>query len=123
MSLLTEAMEKCIMMDKRTTPDGYGGFDTTWIEGADFDAAVVLDTSIEARQAEQAGVTAIYTVTTKKTVNLQYHDVFKRVSDGKIFRVKSDGDDKKTPGSATLNMRNVNAEEWRLTGNEQVTGT
>ena len=123
MSLLTEAMEKCVMMDKRTTPDGYGGFDTTWIEGADFDAAVVLDTSIEARQAEQAGVTAIYTVTTKKTVNLQYHDVFKRVSDGKIFRVKSDGDDKKTPGSATLNMRNVNAEEWRLTGNEQVTGT
>ncbi len=123
MSLLTEAMEKCVMMDKRTTPDGYGGFDTSWVEGADFDAAIVLDTSIEARQAEQAGVTAIYTVTTKKTVNLQYHDVFKRVSDQKVFRVKSDGDDKKTPGSATLNMRNVNAEEWRLTGNEQVTGS
>ena len=123
MSLLTEAMEKCVMMDKRTTPDGYGGFDTSWVEGADFDAAIVLDTSIEARQAEQAGVTAIYTVTTKKTVNLQYHDVFKRVSDQKIFRVKSDGDDKKTPGSATLNMRNVNAEEWRLTGNEQVTSS
>jgi hypothetical protein len=43
---------------------------------------------------------------------LQYHDVFRRLSDGKIFRVTSDGDDKFTPDTATLNMRQVTAEEW-----------
>lgn len=115
MSLLSEAMENCIMLDKRTTADGYGGYITSWVEGAEFQAAVVLDNSIEARLAEQQGVTALYTVTTKKALNLQYHDVFKRLSDGKIFRVTSDGDDKKTPKSAGLNMRQVSAEEWILT--------
>lgn len=122
MSLLSEAMENCTMLDKTTQADGYGGYVTTWTEGAEFKAAITIDNSIEARAAEQAGVTAIYTVTTGKAMNLQYHDVFKRESDGKIFRVKSDGDDKHTPKSATLNMRQVTAEEWELP-NEQITST
>jgi len=112
--LLQESMEKCIILNKITTSDGYGGYDTIWTNGAEFNAAIVLDTSIEAKTAEQQGVTAVYTVTTSRALNLQYHDVFQRVSDGKIFRVKSDGDDKKTPGSATLDMRQVSAEEFSL---------
>lgn len=115
MSLLSAAMEKCIMMDKQTRSDGYGGYTTTWVEGAPIDAAIVLDTSIEARVAEQAGVTGLYTVTTSKLLNLQYHDVIKRLKDGKIFRITSDGDDKNTPASASLNMRQVSAEEYQLT--------
>lgn len=115
MSLLSEAMENCIMLDKRTTADGYGGYVTSWIEGAEFQAAIVLDNSIEARIAEKQGVTALYTITTKKAVNLKYHNVFKRLKDGKIFRVTSDGDDDHTPASANLNMRQVSAEEWELT--------
>lgn len=114
MSLLQEMMTPCMMMDKRTEADGYGGYHSIWSEGAEFDAAVVLNTSMEARVGEKQGVTALYTVTTLKAMNLQYHDVFKRLSDGKIFRVTSDGDDKKTPMSATLNMRQVTAEEWEI---------
>lgn len=85
-----------------------------WTAGALFDGAVVLNSSLEAQTALAAGVTGIYTVTTRRVLNLQYHDVFKRLSDGKIFRVTSDGDDSKTPKSATLDMRNVTAEEWTL---------
>lgn len=114
MSLLSEAMENCIIMDKHTTPDGYGGVITTWVEGALFDAAIVLNNSMEARIGQQQGVTALYTITTNKNINLQYHDVFKRVLDDKIFRVTSDGDDDHTPASASLNMRQVSAEEWKL---------
>ncbi len=112
MSLLSEAMEKCIMMDKTTTSDGRGGFEVTWKDGAEFDSAIVFDSSMQARAAEAAGVKSLYTVTTAKNVNLQYHDVFRRTSDGKIFRVTSDGDDKHTPASASLNMRQVTAEEF-----------
>lgn len=114
MSLLQEMMSPCVMIDKRTVPDGYGGYDSIWSDGAEFDAAVVLDTSMEARVGEKQGVTAMYTVTTLKAMNLQYHDVFRRQSDGKVFRVTSDGDDKKTPASASLNMRQVTAEEWAI---------
>ena len=121
MSLLEEQMEDCILIDKRTTPDGYGGVDTEWVDGAEFQAAVVFDSSMQARTAEKQGVTALYTITTRKNINLQYHDVLRRVKDGKIFRVTSDGDDKHTPVSASLNMRQVTAEEWRIP-NGQITG-
>ena len=122
MSLLSTAMENCIMLDKRTTADGYGGYTISWEEGAEFQAATVLDTSMQSRIAEKQGVTALYTITTSKNINLQYHDVFKRVRDGKIFRVTSDGDDKSTPEVANINMRQVSAEEWML-NDEQSTGT
>lgn len=114
MSLLSEAMESCVLMDKRTVADGYGGYTVEYVPGAEFDAAIVLNNSMEARIAQQAGVTAVYTITTTKALNLQYHDVFRRNRDNKIFRVTSDGDDKKTPASASLNMRQVSAEEWEI---------
>lgn len=114
MSLLDEAMEKCTILNKQTSPDGYGGYIVTWVEGAEFKAAIVFDTSMEARVAEKQGVTSMYTITTAKNMVLEYHDVFKRQKDNKIFRVTSDGDDKFTPASANLNMRQVTAEEWSL---------
>lgn len=117
MSLLSEAMESCTLLTKTIVSDGYGGYVTTWTEGVEFEAAIVFDTSIQARQAEAAGVTSLYTVTTKRNMHLEYHDVFRRNSDRKIFRVTSDGDDKYTPASASLDMRQVTAEEWTLPTN------
>ena len=114
MSLLDDAMETCVIMDKTTQPDGYGGYISTYREGAQFNAAIVFDTSIEARAADKEGVTSLYTVTTSKALTLEYHDVFKRLRDNKVFRVTSDGDDKFTPASATLDMRQVTAEEFSL---------
>ncbi len=115
MSLLDEMKTACVMLDKKRTPDGEGGFTTSWVEGAKFIAAIILDSSIEARVAEKQGVTGLYTVTTDKNAKLEYHDVFKRLYDGKVFRVTSDGDDKQTPARASFQMSQVTAEEWELT--------
>ncbi|MBQ6413028.1 MAG: hypothetical protein IJI19_06085 [Ruminococcus sp.] len=112
MSLLSDAMEKCVLLSKVTVADGYGGYIATYADGAEFDAAIVFDTSMQARVAEKQGVTSLYTVTTTRALTLEYHDVFRRVSDNKVFRVTSDGDDKYTPRSASLDMRQVTAEEW-----------
>lgn len=114
MSLLDEAMEKCTMVDKLTQDDGYGAIETVYKDGASFKCAIVLDSSMQARIAEKEGVTSLYTITTPKSINLQYHDVFRRKSDGKVFRVTSDGDDNSTPDSAGLDMRQVSAEEFVL---------
>ena len=43
------------------------------------------------------------------------HDVFKRLSDGAIFRVTSNGSDKQAPTVGTLDMCQVTAEKWELT--------
>ena len=114
MSLLDEQMDSCTFLNKQQLPDGYGGYVTTWADGAMFQAAIVFDTSIEARTAEAQGVTSLYTVTVSRALSLEYHDIFRRTKDGKIFRVTSDGDDKFTPKSAGLDMRQVTAEEWSL---------
>lgn len=114
MSLLSEAMETCQMLDKTKAPDGYGGYINTWSEGVTFEAAITFDTSMQSRIAEKQGVSSLYTVTTNRAMTLEYHEVFKRLKDGKIFRVTSDGDDKYTPDSASLNMRQVTCEEWEL---------
>lgn len=117
MSLVDNAMTATYIMDKRSVPDGRGGVITQYVEGAEIMAAYSFDTSVEARVAQQAGTTDRYTLTTRKTVNLQYHDVVKRDRDGKIFRITSDGDDNYTPSSSSLNMRQVEAEEWSLPKN------
>ena len=115
MSLLTEAMEPFYFYTKTRVDDGYGGYKNAYVKSeSTFDAAITFDTSIEARRADKEGVKSLYTITTKKNVVLEYHDVIERARDKKVFRVTSDGDDKFTPNSATLDMRQVTAEEWEL---------
>lgn len=116
MSLLDEYMEPCVMMDRRTAKDQYGGFTEDWVPGAEFSAAIVLNESLIAQIAAAKEAKGEYVVTVKKPMRLQFHDVFKRVSDDQIFRVTSK-DEKATPNSASLNMRSVKAEEWELTSN------
>lgn len=115
MSLLDSAYESFAMVNKTAVSDEYGGFKPSWQIGSVFQAAVTFDNSLEARVAAVNGVRNLYKIITRKDVTLNYHDVVKRLSDGKYFRVTSDGTDKKTPKPATLNMRVVSAEEWRLT--------
>lgn len=114
MSLLNEAMTDVVLMDKHREPDGEGGYTTEWLESVIFQAAITFDTSMESRIAEKQGVSSRYTITTNKSARLEYRDVIKRLSDGKIFRITSDGDDKITPDRASFQFLQVTAEEWVL---------
>lgn len=114
MSLLDEAMEEYTIKNRIVTGDGYGGTSNKWVDGAKIKGAMAFNTSQETRTGQALGVTSVYTLTTKRNVNLQYHDVLVRSRDKKIFRVTSDGDDKFTPNSANLDMRQVTCEEWEL---------
>lgn len=114
MSLLENAFFPCVIMDKTTEKDGYGGVITVWKDGAEVQCAIVPDGGVEQLAAMQRGWTGSYTVTTKKKVVFLDGDVFKRLSDGKTFRVKSDGTDTKSPDTATIDARWVKAEEVTL---------
>ncbi len=114
MRLYEDAMEPCTMVDKTTLPDGQGGTTQAWVDGAVFDAAIVKDSSMQARMAEKQGVTEVYTVTVSKSTQLDYHDVFRRNSDGAIFRVTSNITDSKTPSAASFQFGQVTAERWVL---------
>lgn len=117
MGLVDKAMEKTFIMDKTTTLDEYGSVKTVWTEGAEIMAAYSFNSSTEARIAAQQGVKNRFTILTRKTVVLQFPDVVKRASDGKYFRITSDGNDNRTPKGAGLDLRAVEAEQWEISNN------
>lgn len=118
MSLIDEMLDACVVMNKKTESDGQGGTYTTYEEGAGINVAIVNNTSMSARIAQKEGVTSTYTLTFHKGIVLEYHDVIKRLKDGKIFRVTSDYGDVVSPDISTLNMCQVSAEKWELTSND-----
>lgn len=113
-SLLDNAYEDFVILNKTYTDDGLGGTDVVWTDGITIKGVMVYNNGTQMKIAQQMGVTSAYTLTVKKTVLLDYHTVIRRSSDNKLFRLTSDSDDKKTPDSAGLNMRQYSAEEWSL---------
>lgn len=114
--MLIDCMKvSCVLMEKTQEPDGSGGYKTAWKDGKRLAAAIIRDTSTEARIAEAAGTVEMYTVTVSRSVHLKYHDVIKRLSDGKTFRITSDNAESKTPVCTALDIAQSSAEAWRLT--------
>ena len=115
MSLIDFFKSPCVALTQQRTPDGEGGYTTQWTEGRQFDATIILDASSTTRRAEKDSLTNQYTVTVDKGVALNFHDVFRRTTDNRTFRVTSNASDKQTPACATFQFAQVTAEEWRLT--------
>jgi hypothetical protein len=114
MSLIESFKTPCTLFEKHRTTDEEGGFVTEWVEGLRFMAAITFDSTISARVAEKEGMKSVYTVTTAKDQPLEFHDVFQRDNDGKIFRITSDGRDKQTPDVSSFQFSQSTAEEWEL---------
>jgi len=115
-NLLESMMDACVMMDKTTVSDGMFGFTTTWVEGATFKAFVRKESAPEIKVAEQQGAKELFTVVVPMGVTLEYHDVFKRVSDGAIFRLTSNTMDGQTSDMASppVQVAKANCERWEL---------
>lgn len=116
MSLLENAYEDFTILNKSIVDDGYGGVTTVWTVGATIKGAMVFDNSAQMKTAMASGYMSAYTLTVKKNIELDFHTVIRRESDGVIFRLTSNSDDKKTPKGAGLNMRQYSAEEWKING-------
>lgn len=112
--LIESMMKACVVMEQVTVSDGEGGFTKIWADGAPFQAAIVKNNTLNAKVAEKQGVTEVYTVTTPRGIVLSLMDVFKRVEDGAIFRVKSNTVDSETPAVATFQFEQVSAEKWEI---------
>lgn len=110
--LYEEFYTPCQIVQPDRVKDGQGGWTTKWIDGEEFMAAVVLDTSVQATIAESQGMNRSYRVTTPTGTNLAFHTVFKRLSDGQAFRVTSEASDIKTPSVASFQFEIVKAEAW-----------
>lgn len=120
MSLLESAYEPFIFINKTFVPDGEGAGHFSWTEGDEFMATADFATSSLARIADKLTENVSCTITTPKSMILEPMDVIKRKEDGQLFRITSDGKNKKTPASAALNMRQSTAILWELPTGAQI---
>lgn len=114
MNLLDTMKDPCVMMDKSTAADGMGGFVPIWTEGAQFYAVIRKDNAPEEIVAQQQGAAETFTVIVDKSVPLEYHDVFKRLTDGAVFRLTSNTKDDAAPSRSTVPIAKAKCERWVL---------
>lgn len=106
--------EKFHIIDKTTKPDGMGGVDTVYIEGAEVQVALQQDTAPEIKVANAVTERQSYTVVTPKSIIFRHGDIIKRDRDEKYFRITSDADDLVTPPSSAMNIRQCTAVEYEM---------
>ena len=114
MTLIESMMDKCVILNHIRTDDPVGGYVEDWTPGATFDATIIKNTTTDAQIAEKQGISELFTVVVKKSFSLDFHDVFKRLSDNEIFRVTSRQTDSEAPMASTVQIAKVTAERWEL---------
>lgn len=107
MSLLDDFGAKCVLLEKKRTPDGEGGYTTVWTDGIEFLNYSALDNSMQARVAEAQGVSSVYTVLVDKNVPIEYGDYYRDKNTGETYRVTSRPQEKEAPKSASALLRNM----------------
>lgn len=100
----------CVMMDKKTAQDGFGGVVETWTDGAPIRCGIVRKSTTEAVIAYQKGTREIFTLAFSDLLEMHQGDTVKRLSDGKTFRVTSDSRDMTTPPGSEMHFRQADAE-------------
>lgn len=112
--MLESFAHDCVVMDKRTTPDGEGGFTVGYVEGAQFTVYPSLDSSMQARKAAKDGVTSLYTVLIPQSVPLVVGDYYKDLTENAYFRATSHPKEQQTPGTSELDLKSFTAERTEL---------
>lgn len=114
MSLLDEYNVPCVLLVKTREEDPVGGYTTTWTDGTQFDASWEYESAVQMTVAEQQGVTRTYRIYVDKTLDLDFHEAFRRTDNDQVYRVTNPGTDRKTPSFSTLGKRLIEVEKWKL---------
>ena len=107
-------MEDCTILNETRVNDAFGGWQRTWVDGATFKAAFGKISSPEIVLAEQQGVSETFKVVVEQGFELDYHDVFRRNSDGSIFRTISRTAGSTAHPASTVKISTVDVERWEL---------
>lgn len=119
MSLMDEFNAECVLLVKTRQDDPVGGYKTVWTDGVPFTASWEFESAPEITVAEQQGVARVYNIYVDKTLDLDYHEAFRRNDNGQIYRVVNPGTDRVTPSFSTLNKRLIGVEKWALPHDEE----
>lgn len=108
--LLDDYAHDCTILVPERVMSDEGGWKTEYVDGEAFVNHQALDTSTEARRAEQEGVTSLYSGLIDQGVGLNYGDYFRDGVTGLTYRVTSIPDEKQSPASASFSLKYFTAE-------------
>lgn len=113
-TLMESYIEDIVLIDETSVSDGFGGFDTAWTDGAEIQVAIV-----QPHDGSQTIANAIVgkqsiTITTGTNITLKRDKYFRRVRNGKTYRIDHDNTDKLTPDDSELQWRVTTATEAAL---------
>ena len=113
-TLIESMMTPCVKLEKTSTQDGVLGHLNTWrpIQDSGFMAAIIRKENMQAEAAERPALQEVYTVVVPTGTQLGFYDVFRRESDGAVFRVTGDVRDMEAPAMSTVQISKTTAERW-----------
>lgn len=116
MRLITNSMTQCERLVERdaSRSDGMGGTQPVWVKLETFSAAFVYGRTEVGPRGERTCARDICAVIVDRAQALQFHDVIRRIWDGALFRVISNGEEHDTPPGAGLQLRQVRVERWEM---------
>lgn len=114
MSALCAMASRCVKLKETDAPDGAGGFTRSFTEETPFDAVIVRGKFGEEKAGQKASEAAEFTVIVERDAGLNFHDVFKRLSDGAVFRMMSTAGDCAAPDVASVPIAKGKCERWAL---------
>lgn len=112
-SLLSNMRDNFVLLNRVAFPDGYGGFKWKWEDGPAFFGVLIDDQSTNARIGGVQTSTTFGTLKTPRHVNMEFHDAFRRESDGAVYRV-SMKDRNQTPPTTDLDVKQYPVEQWTI---------
>ena len=111
-AMLESFKSQCQLLRVSQDTDDEGGQNSQYEEVQTFEGLFGFKSSTQALAAEKQGVTSLYVIYVPRDIDVEFHDVIRRLSDGMTFRVTHPGKDVKTPVTSFIDWKKINAEEW-----------
>lgn len=118
--LIFQMMTQCTRRVPASTEDGLFGHHVTYTDGGTFQAAIYKQPGQSGRrvsdheqtEAERPDLEEVYIVVVPTGTPLHFYEVFRRDSDGAIFRALGDARDTEAPAMSTVQIAKTTAERW-----------
>lgn len=104
-TLLQQAMEGFVVLNRVIVNDDLGVPSTTYQEGAAFQAVAKMIRSTEMEIAQQQGAKRVYSLYFAPVLPVEQGMILRRVRDGLTFRVNATPDTRETPAFSSIPLK------------------
>lgn len=117
MSLLDVTQIMLTVRKLKKTPDGYGGYISTWYDAFSFYGNMYVDNNVNEDVASRETAHDTFTLLTPRYISIDFHDVVRADSgkfSGKTYRLTTKTNEDFTPSTSTLDLAKYTMEEWAV---------